>query len=396
MKLVTAKCPNCGAQIDVDKDSDTTKCEYCKSKIIVDDAIAKYKVEISGKVEVSNLPKIENYLKLAERHYNDKEYKEAFEQYEKACELDPENYIAVLRRGLSKSYSTGYGNFDLKSAINGTKNAYEILNKNNADKDKINSCIVECYGLILIKQNQIIDYISRNVVNYSGMELAIARMKMCLGQLQYLKEKVEDNNILKINILKSIIENIEYLSSKHSYINGTNAQGRNTFAVYKSTDITSYKLAKEAAIQEINKIAPSLAKKYEEIEKKRKYEQKIKEITIISVAVIIFFAIVIGSLLTPTINKRAAYFGKWKSENMSIELKDDYTATITQEDNIEHSYKYETNCYGNFNQCEILIMDNNEIKYTIDYSRKWDEYHQQEETFCVKEINDCTIQFTKE
>ena len=50
MKLVAAKCPNCGASIDVDKDSESTKCDFCKSKIIVEDAIAKYKIELSGEV----------------------------------------------------------------------------------------------------------------------------------------------------------------------------------------------------------------------------------------------------------------------------------------------------------------------------------------------------------
>ena len=31
MKIVAAKCPNCGANIEVDSNSNTTKCEYCNS-----------------------------------------------------------------------------------------------------------------------------------------------------------------------------------------------------------------------------------------------------------------------------------------------------------------------------------------------------------------------------
>ena len=57
MKLVAAKCPSCGANIDVDKDSDKTKCEFCHSTILVEDAIAKVKVEVTGNIEIKNLPK---------------------------------------------------------------------------------------------------------------------------------------------------------------------------------------------------------------------------------------------------------------------------------------------------------------------------------------------------
>ena len=74
MKLVKAKCPSCGAAIEVDKNSDTTKCDYCGSKIVVDDAIAKFKLEVSGEVEIKNLPKIEGYLKNGEREYKNYDY----------------------------------------------------------------------------------------------------------------------------------------------------------------------------------------------------------------------------------------------------------------------------------------------------------------------------------
>ena len=30
MKFVAAKCPNCGAQIQVDKNSNSTICEFCE------------------------------------------------------------------------------------------------------------------------------------------------------------------------------------------------------------------------------------------------------------------------------------------------------------------------------------------------------------------------------
>jgi len=97
MKLVAAKCPSCGANIDVDKNSDKTICEYCGSKIIVEDAIAKYKLEISGKVEVSNLTNSIKLVKLGDKAVKDNLFKEALEKYNRAFELDPDNtYIEFM------------------------------------------------------------------------------------------------------------------------------------------------------------------------------------------------------------------------------------------------------------------------------------------------------------
>ena len=40
MKLVSAKCPNCGANLELNEKNEKTKCNFCNSTIIVEDAIA--------------------------------------------------------------------------------------------------------------------------------------------------------------------------------------------------------------------------------------------------------------------------------------------------------------------------------------------------------------------
>ena len=71
MKLTPAKCPSCGANIEVN--------EYCGTTVLIEEAIEKYKIEISGKVEVegirSNAQKIEN----ARKHMKIGEYMKAQE-----------------------------------------------------------------------------------------------------------------------------------------------------------------------------------------------------------------------------------------------------------------------------------------------------------------------------
>ena len=83
MKLVAAKCPSCGANIKVDTSLKFTKCEYCDSQIVVEEA-----VENLLKVELKDSPTLDNYLKLGERYYNNREFGEAYNAYSKAEEID--------------------------------------------------------------------------------------------------------------------------------------------------------------------------------------------------------------------------------------------------------------------------------------------------------------------
>ena len=79
MKLTPAKCPSCGANIEVNENLEKTICQYCGTTVLIEEAIEKYKIEISGKVEVegirSNAQKIEN----ARKHMKIGEYMKAQE-----------------------------------------------------------------------------------------------------------------------------------------------------------------------------------------------------------------------------------------------------------------------------------------------------------------------------
>lgn len=102
MRLTSAKCPNCGVDIKVNKDEEKTVCKYCNSEVLIEDAIAKLKVVVKGEVELKGVPKLKSYLKLGDRAYKDGKFDEAYINYNKALELDPDNAIAILRQGLSK------------------------------------------------------------------------------------------------------------------------------------------------------------------------------------------------------------------------------------------------------------------------------------------------------
>lgn len=105
MKLVAAKCPSCGADIEVDQNSDRTVCDFCNSKIIVEDAIHKYKVEISGEVQIDNSKQMDALLKNANRLFGNEEYAEAFEKYDRVLDIDPNQSEALIKSKLCKVFS---------------------------------------------------------------------------------------------------------------------------------------------------------------------------------------------------------------------------------------------------------------------------------------------------
>lgn len=149
MKLIPARCPSCGSNIEVNKDKETAKCEYCDTRIIIDDAIAKYKLEVSGNVKIDNLPTALNYLKLGTRNLDKGEFKKAHEQLEKAIELDPDNPNIIIKEALSKSLMTELNKDSFEQLI------YSIQEMRKVCEEDLDEHIMYC-----------IDTLEKNVKKY--------------------------------------------------------------------------------------------------------------------------------------------------------------------------------------------------------------------------------------
>ena len=99
VNLVPAKCPNCGAQLELDDNMKRAECNFCKSTIIVDDAIVKYKIEISGEVKVDGIVGQEELLKNAEAKMKIGKYGEAYNDYKNYWNKypsDEKGYLSYL------------------------------------------------------------------------------------------------------------------------------------------------------------------------------------------------------------------------------------------------------------------------------------------------------------
>lgn len=277
MKLVAAKCPSCGADIEVDKNSDKTKCEFCNTKIIVDEAIQKYKVEVSGNIEVDNLPKLENYLKLGERYYIDLDYKESFKNYSKALELDPDNFLVVLRYGITKSLLSLSNGFDIKSLQNGLKNALKLLDENDYTK---NICISEANDALIEIVNKLMDSYKNNNLMTNNMISELNRKLIdCVYAFDSLIPHIIDNDFLKKNIYNNLIYTIDCILMAKKYKNPNQQQ----FAMFILDNKTSKELniMKKDRIYKRNMLDPEFVKQQEEykkwIEDQQKYARERKK-----------------------------------------------------------------------------------------------------------------------
>ena len=79
IKLQAAVCPQCGGQIEVNPKLEKTICQYCGTTILVDDAVQKYKIELSGKVKVDGVKNRDDFLEQAKKHFKVEEFLEAKE-----------------------------------------------------------------------------------------------------------------------------------------------------------------------------------------------------------------------------------------------------------------------------------------------------------------------------
>lgn len=96
VKLVSAKCPSCGSALKVSKEEERTECEYCHNIIIVDDAIACYKLKVSGNVSVEGITTNAKLIEVANELLDMNEFLKAKRKFQEFSEKCPDNYQGWL------------------------------------------------------------------------------------------------------------------------------------------------------------------------------------------------------------------------------------------------------------------------------------------------------------
>lgn len=123
INLIPAKCPCCGGSIELDDKMKKAECKFCKNTIIVDEAIQKYKIDISGKIEIDGYKSDRQRFEDAEKYFKLGKYEETLQLYEEILLND--NFNVQAQCGWIKSIIKYY---DFK--VNYIENENEPRQKN--------------------------------------------------------------------------------------------------------------------------------------------------------------------------------------------------------------------------------------------------------------------------
>ncbi len=151
VKLVPAKCPSCGANLELDDNLKRTECEFCKTTIIVDEAIQKYQIELKGRLKVSN--DYSGKIETAKKYIKLKEYGNAKRVIENILEEDELNLEALkIKVELNIKAESIIGsiytdNFDFKKER-------EILELDSSVVEYIENLISDINKIVLLDENK--------------------------------------------------------------------------------------------------------------------------------------------------------------------------------------------------------------------------------------------------
>jgi len=96
VKLLSARCPSCGANLKLSSENEKVECEYCHQTILVDEAIAYYKIKVSGKVSVDGISTNSELIESANELLEMNEYLKAKRKFMEFSEKFPNNYQGWL------------------------------------------------------------------------------------------------------------------------------------------------------------------------------------------------------------------------------------------------------------------------------------------------------------
>lgn len=194
MAIIDLVCSNCKGEIQLNDNMETGYCLYCGTKILIKNEIQK--------IELSDMPKKDNYLNIANSAYKAGNYEEAIIYYNKVLEVDSRNWNAVYYKGLARAWKSSLVDPNIIEAVYGAKEAIEIyINTENPSTDD-----VEKFKATVV--NDIYDILSNYAVlskkhyhEFQDMQSSAPeywdRIDYCTGIARYCISLISENMLIK-------------------------------------------------------------------------------------------------------------------------------------------------------------------------------------------------------
>lgn len=212
MQLQAAKCPECGADIQVPSDRTSIKCMYCGKDILVQQAISA-----AG-------PPVVHLIQLAQAAEASGNHEEAYQYWTRALEVDPTNAVAWLGKAIAAGWQSNLIQDRLAEMISGVEQAL-IYSGNDRTKlaeeasNRIVAVVQVYYGLSIDHTMGFItvdtswpEHVERSLSMLAAMQKAI---ELAPGDLHAKTETLA--------IVEALLKGIEYpkgeFSEGYEYLN---------------------------------------------------------------------------------------------------------------------------------------------------------------------------------
>jgi len=128
MALESAKCPICGADIQVPNDREDTFCAYCGLQIKTRAAIGYYQVEIKGKVQIDTDPAVQTKLQCGKETGDLRYYREALD-IDPSCVEARKVFATIYLSGCMCGYKIIPYDYRVENELIGKDNLLNRINK---------------------------------------------------------------------------------------------------------------------------------------------------------------------------------------------------------------------------------------------------------------------------
>ena len=215
MKLTVAKCPSCGASIELKNNRSITKCKFCKNTIIVEDASTTWSDD-------------ENEIEAHELFHN-KEYEKALIKYNEILDDDRKNIVVMYRAALCNYLVNTSGEFNHNKLISKIKVVLHSANQTETDIDVEELKSIICADIVQYLLDDLLDKAKKDYENsektvddynlYTGRVISLREIIMyCITELfsnkmfqlaPYLNEDISTKELYLLFLAKLITYNVE-------------------------------------------------------------------------------------------------------------------------------------------------------------------------------------------
>jgi len=135
MAMKALRCPQCGAELELDDSKEFGFCSSCGTKIMLNE---KVEVKHSGDVhmKVDNSDQGHNRIALGNRAFDGGNFEEAYQYYTQGLEDVPNDFYALYRKGLCAIALSPEDDLRLGEFISGAEAALAVLSDMTGDADE--------------------------------------------------------------------------------------------------------------------------------------------------------------------------------------------------------------------------------------------------------------------